>query len=414
MNKSSQNSSSVLTFGEIQEAKSRIDPAIDPSPCHRSESLSQRLGATIQLKLENLHRTGSFKERGARNRMLMISDEDKQKGVIASSAGNHAQAVAYHGTDLGIPTKIVMPENTPLIKVTRTRKFGADVVLHGSSYDEAYRKAKKLANKEGRIFVHPFADRAIMAGQGTIGLELLEQNPYLDTVIIPVGGGGLASGVSCALKETNPDIDVIGVETQAIPSMKTAFQEGEVIKVPKANTLADGIAVQEVSEPTYQTCKKYLDDIVTVSEGDIANAILLLLEDDKTIAEGAGAAGVAALVSGAIEVDEGAEVCPLICGGNIDVNVISRIIERGLVEAGRLCRLRVQLQDTPGQLSKILEVIAGKNINVIEIFHNRTFTEEAPVGMTNVELKLETRGAEDIDILQETLKKHGYKILDTN
>ncbi|MGM0558051.1 MAG: threonine ammonia-lyase [Myxococcota bacterium] len=403
----------VVTFDEVEKAMERIRSAIYVSPCQKSATLSQKLGCQVYLKLDNLQRTGSFKERGARNKLMTLSEQERDAGVIAASAGNHAQAVAYHGTQLGISTKIVMPEGTPLVKVTRTKRYGGEVVLHGTNYDDAYAHAVELAEEQGLTFVHPFNDRAIIAGQGTLGLELLEQNPYIDVVLISIGGGGLAAGMSVALKETNPKIRVVGIEPEVLPSMKTAFAEHHPVEVPAAQTLADGIAVQKVGDLTHKTCEKYLDDIVTVSEAEIANAILVMLEEEKTVAEGAGAAPVAALLAGKIPgITSSDRVCPIICGGNIDVNVISRIIERGLVAAGRLCRLDIRLDDVPGSLAQVLTLLADMKANVLQVDHNRTFLETQALGTTNVEISMETRGKEHIDEICDRLRNEGYRIVE--
>jgi len=402
----------VITFDEIQAAQRRIADAIYVSPCPESENLSQRTGATVHLKMENLQRTGSFKERGASNKLQQLDEDQRERGVIAASAGNHAQAVAYHGTRLGIDSTIVMPEPTPLVKVTRTRRFGAEVVLEGSSYDEAHAHACELADERDLEFVHPFNDRAIIAGQGTLGLELLEQNPYIDVVICAVGGGGLISGTAAALKETNPQIRVIGVEPESLPSMKTALERHEVVEVPEGQTIADGIAVRKVGHLTYASATKYVDEMVTVTEQEIANAILVLLEEEKTVAEGAGVAPVAALLADKISGIEGKQVFPIVCGGNIDVNVISKIIDRGLAAAGRIVRLDLQIRDVPGSLAEILTRIAELDANVLEVYHDRTFAEDSQLGVTNVELKLETRGPEHIERIRETLEEEGYEVLD--
>ncbi|MFW5966096.1 MAG: threonine ammonia-lyase [Persicimonas sp.] len=407
-----QGSEYVVKFDEIKAAQRRVQDALYVTPCHESAHLSELTDSEVYLKLENLQRTGSFKERGAANKLMQLSDEEADCGVIASSAGNHAQAVAFHGTRLGIDTKIVMPEGTPLVKVTRTRRFGGSVVLHGSNYDAAYAHAMDLAREEGRTFVHPFDDPDIIAGQGTLGLEILEQNPYLEVVIIPVGGGGLISGVAAALKETNPKIRVIGVEPEVIPSMGTALQKSGPNELPAAETLADGVAVRRVGERTHANVARYVDEMVTVSEEEIANAILICLEEEKFVVEGAGAASVAALLSDRIDNLEGRRVCPIISGGNIDVNVVSRIIERGLVAAGRLFRLDLQIEDVPGSLADLLSLIADEDANVLQVIHNRTFLESSPFGTTNVELTLETRGAQHIEQLRTTLEKHGYQIID--
>lgn len=402
----------LITFDEIEEARERIRAAVSMTPCSFSTLLSERAGCKVYLKLENLQITGSFKERGACNKLMLLTPEERARGVIASSAGNHAQAIAYHGSRLGISTKIVMPEGTPLVKVTRTRNFGAEVVLHGSNYDDAYAHARQLAEDEDLTFAHPFNDPAIIAGQGTIGLELLEQNPYLDAVLVAIGGGGLISGVACAIKETNPKIRVIGVEPTVLPSMKTAIDRGAPVELPEATTLADGIAVRKVGDITMANALHYVDDIVTVTEEQIANAILTLLEQEKTVAEGAGAAPVAALLEGLLPELAGKRVCPILCGGNIDVNVIARIIERGLVAAGRLWRLEVVITDTPGSLASLLTHLGKLKANVLEVAHNRTFTSGQSFGSTHVELKLETRGPGHIAELRGRLVEHGYVIID--
>lgn len=400
----------LIQFSEIEEARDRIRSAIITTPCSPSKLLSERLGCKVFLKMENLQITGSFKERGACNKLMSLTPEERSRGVIASSAGNHAQALAYHGSRLGIDTKIVMPEGTPLIKVTRTKNFGAKVVLYGSSYDDAYRHAMELCEQEGRVFAHPFDDRAVIAGQGTIGLELLEQNPYLDVVIVAVGGGGMISGVAAAMKETNPKIRIIGVEPAALASMRSAILTGAPVELPASATLADGIAVRRVGALTLANAAHYVDDIVTVTEEQIANAILTLLEQEKTVAEGAGAAPVAALLEGLIPNIKGKRVCPIICGGNIDMNIISRIIERGLVAAGRLYQLEVTLQDVPGALATLLTHVGKLRANVLEVVHNRTFGSTLRFGSTQVELTLETRGQPHIEQIREQLQELGYQL----
>lgn len=402
----------VVTFAEIEQARERIRNAVVVSPCSPSAMLSKRLGCRAFLKMENLQLTGSFKERGACNKIRQLSEQEKARGIIAASAGNHAQAVAYHAAQLGISAKIVMPEGTPLLKVTRTRSFGGEVVLWGSNYDEAHAHAVELMAAEDRVFVHPFDDRAVIAGQGTLGLELLEQNPYLDCVVVPIGGGGLAAGVAVALKETNPKIRVIGVEVESLASMKGAIEAGAVYELPEATTICDGIAVRRVGEVCFQTVRRYVDDIVVVNEEEVANAILDLLEQEKTVAEGAGAAAVAALIAGRVSNIEGKRVAAIVSGGNIDVNVIARIIERGLVAAGRIYRIDLQLGDTPGSLAQVLTLIGGMRANVLEIYHNRTFAGGGALGTTIVEMKLETRGEQHIAQLREALGLAGYSILE--
>jgi len=400
-----------ISLEDVERAHDRIKAHIFRSPCTHSQLLSDQYGCDVYLKLDNMQSTGSFKERGAANKLALLTKEERDRGVIAASAGNHAQAIAFHGERLGISTKIVMPEGTPLVKVTRTRDFGGEVVLHGANYDEAYKHALTLQAREGRTFVHPFDDPAIMAGQGTIALEILEQIPDVDMIVSAIGGGGLISGILTVVRGKRPEIEVIGVEPEVLPSMKTSFERGRVVQVPEGQTLADGIAVRKVGKLTYQHVKAQIDEIVTVSENEFARAILVLLEQEKTLAEGAGAAPLAALMAGKIHVT-GKKICLCICGGNIDVNLIARIIERGLVATGRLCRLTVRITDSPGALAQILTVVGHLKANVLETYHNRTFTSGEEFGSTHVELKLETRGEKHIEEIRHALTKSGATIIE--
>lgn len=399
----------MLTFADIEAARRRIRDAVYLTPFAYTETLSKLCGCKVHLKLENLQMTGSFKERGALNKILGLPPEARTRGVVTASAGNHAQGVAYHCQRLGIRATIVMPKGTPLIKVSRTRGFGAEVVLHGASYDDACAEALRLSRDEGMEMVHPFDDPDVMAGQGTIGLELLEQNPYLDMVVTSIGGGGLVAGVAVALKETNPKIKVIGVEAAAIPAMRQSRDAGAVVTLPAARTIADGIAVRTVGERTFPLVQRYVDDIVTVDEEEIANAILLLLEGEKTVAEGAGAAPLAALVHGKVPSAAGKRVGLIVSGGNIDVNVVSRIIERGLVKSGRLMRVFVRITDQIGALAELTARIAEAGAGILQIHHNRAFSE-GPVGAATVELVLETKGFGHIDEVSTALRAAGYAI----
>src|SRR5271165_6268496 len=328
----------MVTLPDIQAAQARIRGSIYLSPCARSEHFSHATANQVYLKLDNLQRTGAFKERGALNKLLLMSAEERGRGVIAASAGNHAQGVTYHAGKLGVRAHICMPLPTPLIKVSATRGYGAEVILHGANYDEACEEAIRRGQAEGYTFVHPFDDDEVIAGQGTIGLEILEQHPDIEVFIAPIGGGGLIGGIACALKESNPKIEVYGVQPSRLPPMKVAVAEGKPVTLNAATTIADGIAVRRAGERTLPLVQKYVDDIVTVEEEEIANAILLLLEREKTLAEGAGAAAIAALVNRKLPL-VGKKVAVLVCGGNIDVTLLSRIIERGLVKDGRLVRL---------------------------------------------------------------------------
>ena len=396
----------MVNLSEIQAALGRIRHSIYLSPCARSEAFSQTTANQVYLKLDNLQRTGAFKERGALNKLLLLSEKERARGVIAASAGNHGQGVAYHAGKLGIRAQICMPLTTPLIKVSSTRAFGAEVVLHGANYDEAYEEALRRSQAEGFTFVHAFDDDAVIAGQGTIGLELVEQHPDLQAVIVPIGGGGLIGGIGCAVKESNPKVQVFGVQASRLPSMKVAVAEGMPVTLNAASTIADGIAVRRAGERTLPMVQKYVDDIVTVEEEEIANAILLLLEREKTLAEGAGAAAVAALVNRKLPFVE-KKVAVLVCGGNIDVTLLSRIIERGLVKDGRLVRLRVHLPDYPGALHRLTSILAQHRANIVETDYDRAY-HGVNLGETAIEITMETRGPDHIAEIISALGAAGY------
>jgi threonine dehydratase len=400
----------MVTLSQIQAALGRVRQSIHVSPCTRSETFSELTGNSIYLKLENRQRTGAFKERGALNKLLSLTAEERSQGVIAASAGNHAQAVAYHASRLGIRARIVMPLATPLIKVSATRGYGGDVVLHGANYDEAYDEALRLSAQDRLTFVHAFNDDAVIAGQGTLGLELLEQHPDLEAVIVPVGGGGLIGGIACALKETNPHIQVIGVQPARLPSVKAALLEGKPVTLPAAVTIGDGIAVRRAGERTLPLIQKYVDDIVTVEEEEIANAVLLLLEREKILAEGAGAAALAALVNRRIPLikDHAAKkIVVVVSGGNIDVTLLARIIERGLVKDGRLVRLRVHLPDYPGALHRLTGILAQHRANIVETSYDRAY-HNVNLGDTAIDITMETRGPDHIAELISALGANGY------
>ncbi len=398
----------MVTLDDVRAARARIFDHVYLSPCARSETLSRLSGCQAFLKLENLQMTGAYKERGALNKLLMLAPEERAKGLVAASAGNHAQAVAYHAGRLGVAATIVMPEGTPLLKVANTRSHGARVVLQGSNYDESYAEARRLEHVEGLTFVHPFDDPDVIAGQGTIALELLEQVPDLEAVLVPVGGGGLVSGIAAALKTAAPRTKVIGVETEVLPCMLASIEEGRLVTVDAASTLADGIAVKRAGELTFEHVRRYVDEIVTVSEEEIASAILYLLEKEKTVVEGAGAVGVAALLNHKVAGLEGRRVVSVVSGGNIDVNVVARVIERGLVRDGRLVRINVALQDRPGQLAKVSAVVATHRANVIEVHHSRAFSDR--FGDTTLQLTLETRGLDHVEEILRALRERGYHV----
>ncbi len=378
------------------------------TPAPYSETLSREARNPLFLKLDNMNVTGSFKERGALNRLLLLTDEERARGVITASAGNHAQAVAYHASRIGVRAEICMPLFTPLTKVTATRGWGATVILYGNNFDEALEEARRRERTEGLVFVHSFDDDGVIAGQGAIGLELLEQVPDLEAVVVPIGGGGLIGGVACAVKESRPGVRVIGVQTEALPSMKAAVAARHPVMLPPAATIADGIAVRQAGVRNLELVEKYVDELVTVDDEEIAAAILRLLERQKTLAEGAGAAGVAALLHRKTTL-EGKRTAVVIGGGNIDVTLLSRIIERGLVKDGRLVRVRVPLPDHPGALQQLTAVIAAAHANIVQVVHDRAYFG-AHLGEGIVDITMETRGPDHVEELLASLKKAGYRL----
>ncbi|MCL2659250.1 MAG: threonine ammonia-lyase [Acidobacteriaceae bacterium] len=396
-----------IRLSDIVAARERLRGAVYITPCPDSRVLSSLTGQDIFLKLENLQMTGSFKERGALNHIALLTPEQAARGVVAASAGNHAQGVAYHATKRGIRSLIVMPLATPLVKVTATRGFGAEVILHGANYDEAYEEARRICAEQEMTFIHPFDDSAVMAGQGTIGLELLEQVPGLEAVAVSIGGGGLIGGVACALKEMRPEVKVIGVQTSRLPSMAMAREQHHLVTVDPATTIADGIAVRRAGDVTFPVVEKYVDEIVTVDEDEIASAILVLLEREKTLAEGAGAAALAALLQKKTSLN-GARTAVVIGGGNIDVTLLSRIIERGLVQDGRMIRLRIHLLDKPGALADLTKLIADHRANIVDTMYNRAYYG-VNLGNTTIDITLETRGREQVENLLSALTEEGYE-----
>lgn len=396
-----------MTLDDVLKARKRIESSIYLTPCPHSKMLSEMSGQNVFLKLENLQMTGSFKERGALNKIATLTEEQRRRGVVAASAGNHAQGVAYHATERGIRAVIVMPLTTPLVKVQATQGFGARVVLHGANYDEAYSEARRLCEAEGMEFIHPFDDPLVIAGQGTIGLELLEQVEGLEAVVVAIGGGGLIGGVACAVKESRPGVKVVGVQTSRLPSMQAAMAQHRLVTLDPSTTIADGIAVRRAGDVTFPVVEKYVDEIVTVDEDEIASAILTLLEREKTLAEGAGAAALAAVLQQKTSLASGARTAVLVSGGNIDVTLLSRIIERGLVQDGRLIRLRVHLLDKPGALLELTEIIARHRVNIVDTLHNRAYYG-VNLGDTSIDLTMETRGREQVEELLAAMAEAGY------
>jgi threonine dehydratase len=398
----------VIGLDDIRAARSRIASGVRLTACARSERLTHWHGASVYLKLENLQSTGSFKERGALNKLLQLNEAERRAGVIAASAGNHAQGVALHAQLQGIAATIVMPTNTALIKVSATRGFGAEVVLFGDNYEEAAREAERLRAARGLTLVHAFDDDDVIAGQGSVGLELLEQVPDVQAVVVPIGGGGLSSGVAIAVKAQRPELEVYGVETQLVPSMQRALELGAPCVLPAQRSIADGINTRRVCERTLQVARQYLDAVVSVDEAEIAEAVLRLLEDEKIVAEGAGAVPLAALLARRLPL-AGKRVALVISGGNIDVSLLSRIIDRGLVKSGRSMRVRVQMPDLPGTLARLLATIAAAGANVVAVNHDRV-AARTEVGGVAVDIVLETRGFDHVAAVEAALRSAGWEL----
>ena len=394
------------TIDDIRAAATRINGAVIRTPMLVSRTLSEQIGAEVWLKFENLQFTSAYKERGALNKLLQLTDEERSRGVIAASAGNHAQAVAYHGKRLGIPVTIVMPSTTPTVKVTQTEGHGANVVLHGDMYDDAYSRARELAMENGYVFVHPFDDPQIIAGAGTLGLEMLDDAPALDTILVPIGGGGLMSGVAIAARSINPEIELIGVEAELYPSMKCAI---EGCHLPLGgDTLAEGIAVKHPGELTSRILKDYASDVVLVSERDLERAVSMLVGIEKTVVEGAGAAGLAAMLADPARF-KGKKVATILCGGNIDTHLLANVLVRDLVRQGRIARLHVAAHDQPGALAAITRKVYEAGVNVIEINHSRIFTA-LPAKDTLIEVECEARDAKAIDDVVARLEAAGFRV----
>ncbi|HMT15577.1 MAG TPA: threonine ammonia-lyase [Ottowia sp.] len=396
----------MLELADIQQAAERVHGQVLETPCVESRTLSQLTGTQLFLKMENLQFTASFKERGACNKLVQLSDEEKARGVIAMSAGNHAQGVAYHAERLGIPATIVMPTFTPGVKVARTRGFGARVILHGDSLEAAYTHAKALAEAQNLVFVHPYNDSAIMAGQGTLALEMLAAQPALDTLVVPVGGGGLIAGIATAAKAIRPGIRVVGVQTQRFPAMVNAVQG---TRHPQGgNTIAEGIAVGAPGALCLEVIRQRVDELLLVDEGDIEQAIVMLLEIEKTLAEGAGAAALAALLRHKDRF-AGHKVGMVLSGGNIDPQLLAQIIGRGLVRSGRLIRIVISARDVPGSLARITALVAEAGANVDEVHHQRAFTLLAAQNV-EIEMVLQTRGHEHVQELLARLRGAGLEV----
>lgn len=395
-----------ISLKDVQLAADRIHGHVLRTPCAFSRTLSKITGARVALKFENLQFTAAFKERGALNKLLTLSAVERKRGVIAMSAGNHAQGVAYHAKRLGIPATIVMPLHTPNVKVEHTRGHGAEVILHGDSFDETRTFTQDLARKRRVTLVHPYDDPQVAAGQGTIALEMLEQQPDLDTLIVPIGGGGLISGMAVAARGLRPDLKVIGVQSERFPAMRQVLR-GEKVECARY-TVAEGIAVRNPGLMTRRIVKKLVDDILLVGEGELEDAILLLLQVEKTVVEGAGAAGLAALLQKK-KLFRGRKVGLVLCGGNIDLLILSSIIQRGLARGGQLVRLRVETRDVPGELARVSAIIGTSGGNIVEVHHQRAFSTR-PLQTAMVDFILQTRGLDHLDAIVAALRTGGYAV----
>ncbi len=396
-----------VTLAEIRAARRRIASGLLKSPCPESIPLSEITGSRVACKLDNLQRTGSFKERGARNALLLLSPSARKRGVIAASAGNHALGLAYHGQLLGIRVTVVMPDNAPLIKIATCERLGARVVVRGEDFAAARAEADRLAAEEGLAYVHGFDDPAIIAGQGTMGLEILEQVPDVEAILCPIGGAGLIAGIGTAVKSVRPDVQIIGVESEATASFTAALKARKPVTIPRVPTLADGLAVLRVGDHAFSLARRCVDKVVRVSEEWIALAILRLLELEKTVVEGAAAAPLAALMAGAVPQLRGRKVVLCVCGGNIDPAILGRVIEKGLVHDGRLARFTVRISDRPGGLAELSRVIAQAGASIKDIAHDRAFSGP-DVSAVHAVCTVETRDPRHVRALLRTLRAKGF------
>ena len=394
----------MLTLDMVYDAQKKLKEVARLTPLNPAPAI----GENVFIKSENLQLTGSFKLRGAFNKISSLTDEEKSRGVIACSAGNHAQGVALSATKNGIKSVICMPAGAPLAKVEATKGFGAEVVLVDGVYDDAAREAERLTKEKGYTFAHPFNDEYVIAGQGTIALEILEQLPDVEQVVVPIGGGGLISGVAYTIKQLKPDCKVIGVQAATVPSMYESWKAGKIVTVPDGNTIADGIHVLTPGSLTFELVEKYVDEIVTVSEDEICAAILTLLEKSKTVAEGAGATPVAACLYNKVDMSK-KTVC-VVSGGNVDVTTLNRIITKGMIKTGRIVEIQTKVGDKPGQLNRLLQLIAENGANIMSIVHKRE-DKAADVNTCVVSLVLETRNEEHVKKLHDSMTAAGYELL---
>ncbi len=399
----------MLDLDAIYEARDRVAETTRRTPQEYSYALSRLTGAEVHPKLETFQRTGSFKLRGATNRIAALSGTEREAGVVTASAGNHAQGVALAATRIGVDSTIVMPKHAPISKVNATREYGANVVLHGEDYDEAAERAHEIEREEGRLYVHAFDDELVMAGQGTMGLEIVEDCPEVETVVVGIGGGGLISGVATAVKGLDPEIRVIGVQAEGASSVVESLDRGEIYEREAVDTIADGIATRRVGDLAFEHIQERVDEVVTVSDPEIALAITTLLERGKTLVEGAGAVPLAAVLAERFEFEEEETIVPALCGGNIDLNVLTTVIMRGLVETGRYLKFRTVLRDRPGALQQLIDVIAGHEANIYGIQHDRT-SRDIGMNAAEVVIDVETRGHDHVERLVAALRENDYRV----
>jgi len=399
----------MLSHEDVLDARERVAGVARHTPLEYSFAFSEMTGADVHLKLENFQRTGAFKIRGAINRIETLSADQQEAGVVTASAGNHAQGVALAATRAGVDSKIVMPEHAPVSKVKATERYGGQVILHGADYSDAQAEAHRIEREEGRTYVHAFDDEMVMAGQGTIGLEIVEDCPDVETVIVPIGGGGLISGIATAVKAYDDDVRVIGVQAEGASSAAESLRTGEIYERESVDTIADGIATRRIGDRTFEVIKDRVDEVVTVDDESIAIALTYLLEREKALAEGAGAISLAALLSGTIEYEEGEVIVPALCGGNIDLNVLTTVVMRGLVATGRYLRFRTILKDQPGALVELGSIIAEHRANITAFHHDRT-SRDVAMNDARVELEVETRGPDHVDELLSALRAEGYDV----
>jgi threonine dehydratase len=399
----------MLSLADVRAARDRVEAVARRTPVDYSHSFSETTGAEVYLKLETFQRTGSFKIRGATNRIATLTDAERAAGVVTASAGNHAQGVALAATRTGVDSTIVMPEHAPIAKVKATRRYGGEVVLHGADYNEAEARAREIEREEDRTYVHAYDDPAVMAGQGTIGLEILEDCPEVETVVVPIGGGGLIAGIATAIKTQRPDVRVVGVEAAGADSAVRSVRAGSVVELDHVDTIADGIATRRLGDRTFEVIRERVDEVVTVSDEEIVVAMTSLLERSKALVEGAGAVALAALLSGAFEFDEGEVVVPALCGGNIDLNTLTTLIVRGLVATGRYLTIRTELKDRPGALADLIDVVAEEGANIYAIRHDRT-SRNVAMNAAELELDLETWDHDHVDRVIAALESNGYPV----